>query len=301
MTSTTAFFDHILAQIEAGHASEAIARLAGMLDHRSGEGDIATLRRALIAHPLFDLLCHEPATAIAQRGAPDRIDRLVGAMLDTAAASTGDLSAQMLAAAVGGGALYRAIRARVGHAGEMLARAWREGRSIAILGDTFHAELNGLAARDLGNVTVADADPARMAVIRAALDPSTTVHQLTPATFLAAATRAGDRFDLLYLPRLAETTATPDLAVLFARAAPLLSATGSIVLPAFSADRIGRGWQRACLDWDVQEHDEAALAAAARRAALSSRIFQDAAGCFQWCILSRPDAPVGREGKDDGR
>ena len=297
MTANTAFFDQIFAQIEAGHADEAIGRLAGMLDHACRrDGAVFGVRGALVAHPLFDLLRHEAATGHAQVAGADRIDRVIGAIFAGEAEQPEDRSARMLSDAMGGNALYRAIRARVRHAGALLTRTWRDGRSIAIVGETVRCELDCLGARDLGNVTIAERDTTRAAAIRAALDPSATVRAETLDAFIARARHAGDRFDLLYLPRLADAMATADVLAVLAHAAPLMSATGSIVFPAFMADRIGRGWQRACLDWHPCEHAEAALAAASRRSGLSMKIFGDAAGCFLWCVLAHASEQGAEQG-----
>ena len=290
MTNAT-FLAQVSHQIELGYPDEAIARLTVMLDLAAADSaSLADARSALRGHPVFAMLAQEPAMAIARSCGQDRINRLISQIYTPQCAPELPANTAMLSQIMAASSFHRAIRARVKHASEMLTRAWQDGRAIAVLGDSFDAELAGLRGRDLSNLTISAGTPQRAHSLAALLGPSAAITALSSADWLATAAQAGAAFDLVYLPRAAELLNTAQLVELLGQARQVLAPAGSIVAPAFLAERIARGWQQACLDWPVQEHTEAALAAACLPEHLTIRVLGDQAGCFVWLIASRPDA-----------
>ena len=297
MTIAT-FLSQATCQIELGYPDEAIARLMVMLDLAAEEGPrLDDARAALVAHPLFALLRQDPAMAIAQSGAPDRINRLVSQISGPASqpepAPAGSAPHRFMAAS----SFNRAIRARVNHADALLTRAWQDGRTIAVLGDSFDQELAGLRGRELSNLTITASSAERASRLAALLGPSAAVTELGIADTLIAAAAARSQFDLIYLPRAAETMDASALARLLDLARTVLAPSGSIVVPAFLAARVARGWQQACLDWPVHNHTEAALAAACATKHLQLRMIGDQAGCFVWLVASQPSANLANWGE----
>ncbi len=290
MTIAT-FLKQASCQIELGYPDEAIARLMVMLDLAAEDGSgLVAARAALAAHPLFALLQKDPAMAVAQSAEPDRINRLVsqisgpGSQLEPT--PSGPTSNRLRVAST----FNRAIRERVKHADELLTRAWQEGRTIAVLGDSFDQELASLRGRDLSNLTISASTPERARRLAKLLGPSATLAQLDVADLLNAAAAARTQFELIYLPRAAETMGADALAQLIHQARCALAPTGSIVVPAFLEARIARGWQQACLDWPVHNHTEAALTAACEAEQLQVRLIGDQAGCFVWLVASQPSS-----------
>ena len=289
--TTATFLAQVSNQIELGYPGEAITRLTVMLDLAAdNDASLVEARRALLGHPVFAMLAQEPAMAIARSCGQDRINRLVSQICAPQSAPALAANAVVLSQIMAASSFHRAIRARVKHAGEMLTRAWQDGRTIALLGDSFDAELAGLRGRDLSNLTITASTPERAQSLAALLGPSVRLTAQNPAQWLADAAGAGASFDLVYLPRAAEALDAVQLAVLLDQARQVLAPAGSIVAPAFLAGRIARGWQQACLDWPVQDHTEAALTAACPPESLTIRMLGDQAGCFVWLIASQPAA-----------
>ena len=285
MTIAT-FLKQASGQIELGFPSEAIARLMVLLDLAAENGTrLDQARSELTAHPVFALLQQDPAVAVAQVGGADRINRLVSQI---SSASNHDIAAS---------AFNRAICARVKHAGDLLSRAWQDGREIAVLGDCFDAELMGLRGRDLSNLTIGASTAERAAQLAALLGPSAAIAALNATDILIAAAAARSQFDLIYLPRAAETMDAAALASLLEQARTVLAPAGSIVAPAFLAGRIAHGWQHACLNWRVQSHSEVGLAAACSSENLQVRLIGDQAGCFVWLVASQANSSVAKRGE----
>ena len=282
------FLSQASGQIELGFPGEAIARLMVLLDLAAEDGPrLDHARSDLVAHPLFALLRQDPAVAIAQGCGPDRINQLVsqinGAPNSAEPASMGSALSHFMAAS----AFNRAICARVKHASELLTRAWQDGRSIAVLGESFDAELMGLRGHELSNLTISASTAERAKHLTGLLGPIAAIAELSAADILTTAAAARTQFDLIYLPRAAETMDAADLAGLLEQARTVLAPTGSIVAPAFLAGRIAQGWQHACLNWLVQNHTEAALSAACGSENLQIRMIGDQADCFVWLVASQ--------------
>ena len=258
------FFDRIVAQIESGHAGEAIANLTGMLDYASGAPD------------QFDSVCS------AYRDHP------IGTLLREG--SKQHDSATALSRAIRDSGFDRALHERTDHIRKLLGSAWQGGKSIAVLGGAVRSELAELASRDLGNVTIVEADEASARALRAALPTSAQVIHQPVNLFLDMVARAQGHFDLIYFPRLTEQAGGPALVDTLRRAGQCLTDGGRIVVLAFASGHVGRGWRHLCLDWPVIEHDEASLTAVAEASGLKPTIYCDAAGCFLWGVFTQvPD------------
>ena len=287
--NAAAFFDQVLDHLELGFPAEAIGRLMVMLDLAVDDSaNLGNVRAALRAHPLSELLERDPVVAAAAQGdRGDRINRMVS-LIDSGLAGAGSTkTTAVLANALAESAFYRSVRARVRHSSAMLNQAWQAGRSIAVLGGTFQSEFASLIGRDLSNLTIAEVDASRTAELAAHLGASATIVHGAPAAFLDAAARSCERFDLIYFPRVLESADAAQAAALFARAARVMAPGGSIVAPGFLANRIGRGWQQVCLDWQVRDHAATALDAAMATGLLTGRTISDSAGCFAWRGMAR--------------
>ncbi len=295
--TTATFLAQVSHQIELGYPDEAITRLIVMLDLAAEHSaSLADARNQLREHPLFAMLAQEPALMIAHSCAPDRINQLISQICAPQTAAVPPATAAALSQIIAASSFNRAIRARVKHAGEMLARAWQGGRSIAILGDSFDCELAVLRGRDLSNLSTTATNLDRFEQLSAMLGPSAAIVPRTATEFMVAAAAEGTKFDLIYFPRAAEAMSAAQLGNLLERAWQVLAPAGSIVVPAFMADRIARGWQQACLDWHVQDHTEAGLLAADHARILQSRVLGDQAGCFGWLIASHKNAQIVNRG-----
>lgn len=299
--TTADFLAQATDQIELGYPDEAVARLMVLLDLAAEESaQLDRARGAMLAHPLYARLSQEPVMALAQGDDPDRINQLVSAICAAEGGWNAGHGSTALGRIMAASTLHRAIRARVRHADDMLARAWRDGRSIAVLGESFDVELAGLRGRDLSNLTITANTPARFSSLTAQLGPSAATLLQSPADFLAAARTSGARFDLIYLPRAAEAMGSARLAELFDQACKVLNPAGSIVAPAFLAGRVARGWQQAGLNWTVQSHTEAALEAACQLQNSRIRMIGDQTGCFVWLVASQVCPQPIKQGNDNG-
>lgn len=296
--NTATFLNQAASQIELGYPDEAIARLMVMLDLAAEESDkLDEASTALVAHPLFALLRQDPALAIAQCLGPDRINRLVSQISRPEGGSEPTPTGQTLNRFMAASTFNRAICARVKHADELLTRAWQDGRTIAVLGESFDQELAGLHGRELSNLTITASSTERAKRLAQLLGPSAAIAELSVTDTLKAAGAARTQFDLIYLPRAAETMDAHALARLLDQGRAVLAPTGSIVAPAFLAGRIARGWQQACLNWPVQNHSEVALAATCESEKLQIRMIGDQAGCFVWLVASQPSSNLTNWGK----
>ena len=290
-------FEQVLRQIELGHPGEAITRLLALLDLAPARGLNAGLRAALVAHPLFALLQADPVFAQALLRRDDRIDRMIEA-INTPLSHTDSVPTRvMVAEALHQTSLYRAIRARQAYAADLLHRAWLAGRAMAIVGASVPSERVALRGRDLSNLTLVTASATSAARLRQSVDATATIMAMPPADWIGHAIAAGQRFDLIYLPRAADTLPAAGLATLVARAALLLTKGGSIVAPAFLATRIGKGWQQIGLDWPVTGHDEARLSAAIVSPNLNVRTIGDSDGCCTWLVVSNAGGARQKKGK----
>jgi len=287
------FYDRVLEQIELGYATEAMARLTGMLDQAADDDtEFGEIRRTLSSHPLFALIAMEPATAAAQHRRPDRIDRAVTRICAPRAVKAPAPTACMLRQTLYDSAFYRAIRARVDYGSNLLAGAWREGRKVAVLGDVFVSEFADLRGRDLSNLTVYPRTDVQAARLKVVLDRSITIRTSPGDPQSSAPSKDEPPIDLLYMPRSAETLSTADLAATVLAASDALAEHGSIVIPAFSKERIGRGWQSICLNWGAEHHDTDDLAARLGTANLSCKAIDDSGGCFSWFTIARSGGGV---------
>ncbi len=140
-------------------------------------------------------------------------------------------------------------------------QAWRRGLTCLLVGPLAGRGLDRLAGRDLSNIA-----------------------QCAGAGELDSLP-AADRFDLILAPDLADTAAPDVLADRLTDLAARLRPGGRLVLAAFVAEHAGHGWRDMFFVPPIHSHAPQAIAAAARSAGLSARLFEDATGCLVWAEL----------------
>ncbi len=260
------FYDQVLGEIERGNTDQGLNLLVGMLDGIHMQGcQLAPARAALAGHMLHQLLLEAPLYRPGGHG--------FGAS-DTPDMPPMSPTGSNLTKASNRLAIMRALRDRRHFADQWIARAWRDGLKICLVGDDGAIGDGVLHGRDQANVTKIDNQLARL-----------PQHTAEP----------GAAFDLFCAPGLADTA---DAAALRQRLTALrraLAPTGTAILSALLPHHMGAGWARACLDWHPHVHAEPALLRLAADAGFSAQFCNDESNCLVWCVL-RPAPAIQQRG-----
>jgi hypothetical protein len=259
----TRFYDQVLGEIERGRVDQGLGLLVGMLDavHMQG-GGMAPARSVLTGHMLQQLLVEAP---LYRRAGCDPTEQPQSDM--PVLSPTGSTLMKASAALT----IMRALGDRQHLADQRLARTWRDGGKICLVGGNAMTPGHVLHGRDLSNVTIAPA---------------------TPAAVGGLATGA---FDLICAPNLADTVKTSALPSLLAGLHRAMAPEGTLILSALLPDHVGAGWVRGCLDWHPQAHAEAALRGLAGAAGFKAQFCNDESNCLVWGVL-RSDPANNKKG-----
>ena len=167
-----------------------------------------------------------------------------------------------LAEAIGDIAIVRALHRRWQFVDQQVARAWRDGIDICLVGSAAADAVGALCGRDLSNVT-------------RAVDLS------------ALRKQRGATYDFICAADIADTSDASALKALFAALRQRLAPGGTAMLSALLPHHIGAGWAQTCLNWRPRQHSGPALLRLAAAARLEAQIFNDETNCIVWCVLRR--------------
>jgi hypothetical protein len=238
-------YDSVLAEIEIGHADQAVNRLVGMLDAVELHAAFAAAAKCQLRdHMLFDLLRSDPLCSNLGRDFAADVRGICSPTGERLSAITGQLP------------LIRALRQRHEQVEKRIVRAWEQGQSVCVIDETDVCAFDALA------------DRAR---------PNIVAHSLL--SFQATDTR----FDLIIGARLADTLKHHALQDFLKLANLRLKQGGTVALAALRSGHQGTGWRRMCLNWHPETHDEASLIASGKAAGLNTHIYRDESDCILWC------------------
>ncbi len=237
-------YDSVLAEIEIGHADQAVNRLVGILDAvELHAASAASAKCQLHVHMLFELLRRDPLCSNRSREFPDE------------AAGHRSPTGERLSAITGKLPLIRALRQRHELIEKRIVRAWKQGQSVCIIGDSGVRAFDAVANCDRANVV-----------------------ELSLSSFQAA----DRRFDLVTSLHLADTLDRQTLQDFLKLAKLRLKQDGTLALAALRSGHQGTGWRRICLNWHPETHDEATLADGGKAAGLNTHIYRDESDCILW-------------------
>ena len=258
----TRFYDQVLTEIATGKVNDGINLLVGMLDTVDiNPGSLAQAKQELSGHSLAQMLMEDPLIADAEARPNDSTKRI--GMISSAAAN-GNISStgRRLFEVTSELTFARALRQRRKSFDLKFSRAWQLGQKICVLTNGGTDATCQISDTDFSKAKVIDIADAQQGIP-------------------LAADNTAD-FDLVLAPDLFDQTIEPVLSNILKIAAASLRTNGSIIVAALLPHHLGAGWRSACLNWNPQCHDEAALARIAGSAGLNMLTYRDESDCIVW-------------------
>ncbi len=259
MTSTAnnhLLLDHLLCEIQAGHASDAILMFAGMLDACTARlSDIAIWRQNLANHPARLFL--QEVAAVKDQGAEQSCALTLLSQTDLPKDTMTRVSCLHHTLSKLGS--VRGLQARLALSQQTIDNAWQQGKNIALFGCGTLGEIDHISGHDHSNVFVDQGN--------------------------GKWNHGHPAFDLILANSIADDLSSDELAARLAELAKQLNSNGRLIISAFAPGHLGQGWQQICLSRELVCHDEAILEAAAQCANLSIKTFRDASNSLIWAEL----------------
>ena len=266
--------NQVLAEVEAGHATEALMMLSGMLDASVARGQgLNSWRASLTGHPLSRLLS-------AHLTLPVDTSNLDSACItETPVSRFSPLSGatKMMAESFSRMGFVRALDARQSLSRQCVAEAWSVGKQVALFDCANLGALDELTGRDMQNIVSVSGAQTGTDFCNTSGSHSFAIH--------AVGANSGQQFDLILASTIADRLRKAELISACKHFAAKLKPNGRIILSAFAPGHLGVGLQQLCLNPDLVCHSEQALEDVAAAADLSITSFRDASNSLIWAEL----------------
>ncbi len=284
------FYDQVHALLEAGEVQSAMLLMMGQFNALTDQSDVFEFStKTLRSHKLHELLMQDPYTARAfqkPRGYPGDA-ALIDLFYDQQPPPETSALGRAMFEVSGNVPGAAAVRERRVVAERLLADAWGQGKSICVLACGHLREADALAGKDLRRVTAVDLDPLSLERVREKHGARINLVQANVFSYLRAAAKAGETFDLIYTLGLTDYLDERAMALLHRLAARCLARQGTFFLANFLKGHLTEGWMDAAMAWPLICRDEAALVEHATKAGLRAHTFRDPTQTLVYCEMQR--------------
>ncbi len=262
-TSVARLLDHLLDEVETGHADEAVLLAAGMMDRAMSDPSSARdFRDTLLAHPLHPFLIQASRSHAEIANSADGIDdKHFGSSLRCLGST-------------------RAGKARSEITTQWVTEAWKQGKNICLLDCGLNGELEALSHCDLSNIAIVHPDQQKLEAASSQMSQPFQALTADPVSY-----EPTTRYDLIIAPRVADAMTQAALSRWLSRWSDSVSQDGALCISSFVPGHLGLGWQSICMGRTVNCHDEAALQQAALVARLTTHTIRDASNSLVWAEM----------------